>query len=191
MAIEGYRQHLDRLLADLRQAKQSVATEKKALAEAKAHAQATSEAQSYVQGAAEAVQNVAHQKIASVVSRCLQGVFGDDYEFKITFVKKRGRTEAELSFVKGGHEIDPLLASGGGVVDVASFALRLACLLLIQPAKRRLLVLDESFKWVSADYIPIVRELLLSLSQELRIQFVLVTHIRKLVCGKVITIEDS
>lgn len=94
-----------------------------------------------------------------------------------------------MVFIRDGQEIDPMSASGGGVIDVAAFALRLACLLLATPRPRRLLVLDEPFRFVSAKYRPKIRALLLQLSEELGVQIILVTHITELQIGTVHTIE--
>ncbi len=146
----------------------------------------TEEAQQILQTVAKVVQQVVHNRIAGVVSRCLESVFDEPYEFRITFDRKRGRTEAELSFVRGGLEVDPLTASGGGVVDVAAFALRLACLKLAKPPIRQLVVLDEPFRFVSVDYRPRVKEMVERLAKDMGIQFVIVTHMEDLRIGKII-----
>lgn len=156
-------------------------------AETDQHA-ALTEAVACVQAVAHVVQQETHTAIASVVTRCLQAVFPDPYEFQILFEERRGRTEARLVFVRDGEAVSPLDSSGGGVVDVAAFALRLACLMLAQPARRRLVVLDEPFKFVSADYLPAVRQLLEDLAAELGVQFVMVTHLEELCCGKIVEI---
>jgi len=150
---------------------------------------ATHEAQQIVQAVAETVQQEAHARIGGVVSRCLSIVFGEDaYRFEIHFERARGKTEARLVFVRDGMEVNPVDASGGGVVDVAAFALRLSCLMLSRPAQRRVVVLDEPFKFVSADYRDAVRRMLESLSSDLDVQFIMVTHIDELRCGKVVEI---
>jgi len=137
---------------------------------------------------AQAVQQKAHEKISSVVSSCLTAVFNDPYEFKIQFERKRGKTEARLVFVRRGLEVDPLTASGGGVVDVAAFALRVACLVLHRPRLSRLVVLDEPFKFVSANYQDNVRAMLEELASDLGLQIIMVTHIETLETGKVISL---
>lgn len=142
-----------------------------------------------LQDVAEVVQQEAHNKIAAVVCRCLQEVFDEPYELKIGFEKKKGRTEAVISFVRDGEEIDPMSAAGGGVVDVAAFALRLACLVLHKPKLRPLLVLDEPFRFVSRDYLSKVRQLIETLSEEMKIQIVMVTHNPLLECGKVVEVS--
>jgi len=149
------------------------------------------QAQSIVQKVAETVQNQAHNRIASVVSRCLESVFGSDaYQFKIKFERKRGRTEAVLLLERNGIELDdPINSAGGGVIDVAAFALRVACLALSLPKRRKLLVLDEPFKHVSAEYRPTIRTMVESLARDMGIQFVIVTHSDQFKIGKVIELE--
>lgn len=148
------------------------------------------QAQKLVQASAEALQNRVHTQISSVVERCLETVFGEDsYKFKIVFESKRGKTEASLIFMDGDNELDPTTSSGGGVLDVAGFALRLACLMLSTPKKRRLLVLDEPFRFLSKEYRPRVRELMIALSEELDLQFLMVTHSLDLTAGKIIEVS--
>lgn len=146
------------------------------------------QAQTIAQSVAQAIQQKAHNQIAGVVSKCLETVFDEPYHFKILFEQKRGRTEARLAFERDGMEIDPLTASGGGVVDVASFALRLSCMMLNKPKLRRVLVMDEPFKFVSQGYRENVRTMLEQLSKELKIQIIMVTHIDELVTGKVVSL---
>lgn len=143
------------------------------------------EAQKIVQAIAEAIQQEAHGRIAGVVSRCLAAVFEDPYEFRIVFEQSRGRTEARLVFARDGVEVNPIDSSGGGVVDVAAFALRLSCLMLSRPARRRVVVMDEPFRFVSKAYRPAVAMLLMQLAKELQVQFIIVTHFPELAIGKV------
>lgn len=162
--------------------------EQEELTLAKRHVQDCLSAQDIVQRVSQAVQQAAHQRIASVVTRCLEAVFDDPYEFRIEFERKRGRTEASLQFVRGDVAVDPLSASGGGVVDVAAFALRLSCLMLTRPPIRKLLVLDEPFRFLSVEYRERVRQLLETLAREMGVQIIMVTHSDELRCGKVVEI---
>ncbi len=146
-------------------------------------------AKDIIQVVAQQSQEVAHGRIASVVSSCLKGVFGEEaYKFEIEFLKKRGRTEARLYFTRNGKELDPLGSSGGGVIDVTSLALRVASLILAKPPLRRLLVLDEPLKHLSENYRGKAKELLEKISQEMQIQIIMVTHSEELKTGKIIEI---
>lgn len=186
MRLDRVRTKVNSLLRDREHAVRQVQEEKNALDKAERLLLATTEAQHLIQAVAQSVQRRAHKKIASIVSHCLEAVFQEPYKFEIVFERKRGRTEARLIFKRGELEVDPLTASGGGVVDIAAFALRLACLTLSQPRGRRLLVLDEPFRFVSAEYRPRVVDLLEALSTDLDVQFILVTHSPDFQIGKVV-----
>lgn len=166
----------------------SVDREAKELGKAQTHLVRTQDAQEILQLLAQAVQQKAHERIAEVVSNCLAAVFEEPYTFQITFERKRGRTEACLQFRRGTLTVDPLRASGGGAVDVAAFALRIASLVLHRPRLAQIIVLDEPMKFVSADYQAAVREMLEQLASDMGIQIIFVTHNENYSTGKIIDI---
>jgi DNA repair exonuclease SbcCD ATPase subunit len=137
------------------------------------------------------VQQSVHRQVSVLVTRCLAAVFDDPYEFEIKFERKRNSTEARIVFKRGDSELHPMSASGGGAIDVATFALRLACLLLRNPNPRRVLILDEPFRFLSVQYRPRIRQLIEALSEEFDCQFIMVTHIDELRIGKVIDLGSS
>ena len=143
-----------------------------------------------VQLVAQAVEQAVHKKIALVVSSCLEAVMEDPpYTFNIRFERKRNRTEASLSFIRNGLEVDPMTAAGGGAVDVATFALRVACLTLKKDIQQ-VLILDEPCKFLSRDLQPRLRPLLEELSTRLGIQFIIVTHMETLRKGHVVDLSS-
>lgn len=189
--LTNHRRRLDRLLTDHAHARRRVREERVTLKQAKTDLAAARQAQTLVQTVAAAVQEQAHRQLAAVVTRCLATVFGEvAYEFVIRFDRKRGKTEARLLFLRDGLEVDPVDAAGGGVVDVAAFALRLACLLLATPRRRQLLVLDEPLKHLSKQYRPTAARLIETLAKEMGVQFLIVTHDPALQIGKVIEVGD-
>lgn len=129
-----------------------------------------------VQEVAKQTQQELEYNISSIVSTALAAVFDDPYEFKIEFIIRRGKTEADMYFIKAGERIDPLSASGGGAVDIASFALRIALWNLLKGGISNTIVLDEPFRFVSKDLQPKAGEMLKMLSSKLGIQFLIVTH---------------
>lgn len=178
---------IQKILTKYQESSHTVKKERRALKIAKAERAAAIRSQKLVQQVAQSVQEEAHKQIATVVSRCLESVFDEPYTFKIEFERKRGRTEARLVLERDGKTYtDPLNETGGGVADVAAFAARLAALMLTKPRLRRLLVLDEPFRYVSADYRDRVRALLETLTEEMGVQIVMVTHSEQLMAGKVI-----
>lgn len=188
MNLTHLRKKVDSLLSDYSHAKRKVREEKESLSLARERLKDAEEAQSLVQQVAQGIQEQVHSQIASVVTRCLETVFQEQaYQFRINFIQKRGRTEAELVFLRDGEEFSPTEECGGGCIDVASFALRLSCLLLLRPRKRRVMVADEPFKNVHGEgNRERVGELLQTLSRELGIQFIIATGLDWLQIGKVI-----
>jgi DNA repair exonuclease SbcCD ATPase subunit len=81
---------------------------------------------------------------------------------------------------KTGGEIDPMNASGGGVLDVVCFALRLACYTL-ETNSNNVIVFDEPFRFLSADLRESACEIISKLSNQLSIQIIMVTHISEFV----------
>lgn len=125
-------------------------------------------------------------RISDIVTAALAAVFPDPYEFKLIFEIKRGKTEARPIFMRDGKGIDPLTAAGGGVVDVAAFALRLSCYLIMRDRPQPLFVLDEPFRFVSREYQVKVADLLEELAERLGVQFLIVTHEEELERGNVL-----
>lgn len=189
--LAAIRRRTDAKLSELNTARVILKREREALVSAEAAQADAEEAQKVAQVVAQGVQQQAQDRIAGIVTRCLAAVFPNPYKFRIRFEQKRGQTEASLEFVRDDVAVDPLEASGGGMVDVAAFALRLSCILLSRPPVRRVMTLDEPFKFVSKDHRPKLRALITSLSKELNMQFIFVTHIPELETGKVIDLSDQ
>ena len=183
------RKKVNSLLTNLQVTKKTCKQEKENLEIANQNLIYNKKAQDIAQQIAQTIQQQAHNRIAGVVSKCLEAVFvGEDvYGFKIHFDRKRGRTEARLVLTKNGNEInDPLDFDSGGVCEVAAFALRLSCLILSKPRLRKVILFDEPFKSISVDYLDNVRILIDKLSKDFGVQFIIVTHISQLETGKVI-----
>lgn len=190
MALADVRAQINKLKARLESSREAVKKARIEVEQAEDHLANTEESRRIIQSVGQALQEEAHQRLAGVVSRCLEAVFDEPYEFRIIFERKRGQTEAKLVFIRDGMEINPMDAAGGGVVDVAAFALRLSCIMLKQPPIRRLLILDEPFRFLSREYQPRVRQLLEQLSRQMEIQIIMVTHIPELVTGHVVKLGE-
>ena len=172
----------------------AVATEIRERAEAKRMEEEvadTEKARIISQSIAEELQRSAHDRIARVVTRCLAAVFDDPYEFRIRFERKRGKTEAVLEFQRDGETYsDPLNEVGGGVLDVAALALRLACMMVSKPPACRTFVLDEPWTHVRGEGNRArTRKLLETLAEEFDVQWILNTDVASYRMGKVMEIE--
>lgn len=140
---------------------------------------ALEQALALVQTVAQKTQEQLTLHIQDVVNTALDTCFPDEYEFRLVFEIKRNKTEARLVFYKNGFEIDPMEASGGGVVDVASFALRIAAWSLGKTDNT--ICLDEPMKFLSRDLQPRAGEILKEISTKLGIQFIMVSHVADII----------
>ena len=116
--------------------------------------------------------------ISDITSLALEAVFDDPYELVAEFVQRRNKTECDLYFSRRGSRVDPLDASGGGAVDVASFALRIAAWSMQTPKRRNTIILDEPMKFLDTqtDRLERASMMLKELSKRLGLQFLVVTH---------------
>lgn len=116
------------------------------------------------------------QKVEALVDYGVQVVFGPSYHFKVTSDLRGKAVRTEFWLVENDLTLPLLDATGGGVGDVVSFLLRVVILCLARPVQRRVLVLDEPFKFVSASHFQTLTGLLRELSDSLGLQLIMVTH---------------
>lgn len=181
------RNKVNKLLLEKEFASKQITNEKTALEICKEKIKDALEAQNIFQFNAEAIQTKAHAQISAVVTKSLRIVFGPNHSFKIEFRRARGKTEAELVFLKNGEEFDPKEECGGGLIDVAAFALRLSCLMLSRPRLRRIIISDEPFKFVNGEeYQEKVGNLIQILAEEMKVQFLIVSDDSWLKVGHVV-----
>ena len=113
--------------------------------------------------------------ISDITSLALGAVFNDPYRLIVDFVQRRNKTECDLLFERDGDTMDPLDSAGGGAVDVAAFALRIASWSMTFPKLRNTIILDEPMRFLSADRQQSASEMIKELSKKLNIQFIIVT----------------
>ena len=140
------------------------------------------QAQAFLQKIAQDTQSNLKFQIEDIVNLALETCFPNEYKFQLQFNISRGKTDAELVFIsqKTGRPIDPMNASGGGVVDITTFALRIASYALEQGIDN-VMILDEPFRFVSKDLVARAGEILKVLSEKIGLQVILVTHIGELI----------
>lgn len=114
--------------------------------------------------------------ISDITSMALEAVFDNPYELVVEFVQRRNKTECDLIFERDGSRVDPKGASGVGAIDIASFALRIASWSMQSPKKRNVIILDEPFRYLSTNYQERASQMLTELSQQLNLQFIIITH---------------
>jgi DNA repair exonuclease SbcCD ATPase subunit len=132
-------------------------------------------ARAVVTAVAEDTQNKIEFQISNIVSLALSSVFPDPYEFKLQFVTRRNKIEADLIFIKNGNEGKPTEIAGGGSLDVASFALKTA-IWAIKPTNN-VMILDEPFHFLSRNLQSKCSEMIKMINRKMGLQFIIVSHI--------------
>ena len=118
--------------------------------------------------------------LEDIVQMALDTCFPDEFIFCIEFELKRGSTVCDMFLQDPTEEKDsqfrihPMQASGGGLVDIISLALRLAVWTLSKPDN--VIVLDEPFKFLSDNLRPMAGDILHKMSRKLGLQIIMVTH---------------
>lgn len=131
-------------------------------------------AQLFLQVTAREIQNSIRYHIEDIVQMVIDSCFPDKYKFELEFVLKRNKTEANLNFYENGRIIDPMNAAGGGLINIACFAIRIAAWSLSRT--NSIILLDEPFNNLSEDLQPKAGEILKELSEKLGFQIIMITH---------------
>ena len=158
---------------------QDLATARAEKGQAEARYEYAIKARVVIQRVAQKTQQKLEYHISNLVTLAEASVFPEPYEFQAEFVLRRGRTECDLWFVKDGEKMDGLRSVGGGVLDVASFALR--CAFWSLKKTRPILILDEPFKFVSAGLQSKCSEMLVAISRRLGVQVIMVSHLPRII----------
>lgn len=114
--------------------------------------------------------------ISDIATLALESIFNEPYKLKLDLVERRNKTECDILFERNGELFNPLDASGGGPVDVAAFALRIASWSMAVKRTRNTIILDEPMRFLSAEYQENASEMIKEISKKLGIQFIIITH---------------
>lgn len=119
------------------------------------------------------------RKLEELCTYALQYAISPDYSMQIELRTLRNKPAADLYIVKNstGVRSSPLESSGGGIVDIISTALRFITMEVWQdPLIDGPVILDEAYKHVSREYIPLVSSFLKKLVCDFNRQILLCTH---------------
>lgn len=134
---------------------------------------------SYIlQKLSERQRSTAKSRLEELGTQALQYSMGDNYRMEIDLSDSRKRPQASLFVVDDSKELktNPLEDNGGGIVDIISIALRLVILQTYEPAIDGPIILDEPFKMVSKEYVPMLSDFLKKISNDFGRQIIMVTH---------------
>jgi len=124
----------------------------------------------------------AQNKIEELVTRGIQSIFNDpSMVFKVTQTQRGKTPEVKFSVESRGLNgrtvsTSVMDARGGGLAAVVGFLLRLVVMLLSKDIKEPVLVLDETFAHVSAEYEIPLAEFIKELIDKTNVIIIMVTH---------------
>jgi DNA repair exonuclease SbcCD ATPase subunit len=175
-SIKKFRRHVERLQGRREQIQSDIAKTKKQKMHIRRTARQHEQAREIIREVGLKTQQELQYHISDITSMALEAVFPEPYDLVVEFVERRNKTECDLYFQRNGNKTDPLSAAGGGAVDVASFALRVASWSMQSPHSRPVLILDEPFRYLSTGLQPKASEMLKEISEQLGLQIIMVTH---------------
>jgi len=116
--------------------------------------------------------------VEQIVSLSLSMVYGPDYSFEMETKISRNQAEICPWILKNGVRVSPRGEVGGGVNDIAAFALRLVIYSLLRTSRTltNTLILDEPAKFLSRDKQLLFGQMLKKISEMLDVQIIIVSH---------------
>ena len=174
--VQFVRNRLEQLKGQRSQVESSVSSLKSDLEKSGANLKLHEQAREIIRMVGIETQRQLQYHISDITSLALEAVFDDPYSLQVEFVQRRNKTECDLYFVRNEEHVDPISASGGGAVDVASFALRIASWSMQRPRTQNVIILDEPLRFLSVDLQERASQMIKELSKKLNIQFIIVTH---------------
>lgn len=114
--------------------------------------------------------------IEELVTTCLSSIFGSKYKFEIKTDDKRDQQETHFFLNKNGLLLEPRDdICGDSILNILGLGLR-ASNLVIDAEAEQLIMMDQPFKDLRYDKKPFVCDLVRHLSDDLGIQFNIITH---------------
>ena len=156
----------------------------KTIDELKAKAEKYKKAVIFLQRFSEKRREAGQEIFSDMGTSALQNIFGDGWALDISYDVKRSKAVANVNIIspyaddESGQISYSSTFAAGGENDVISFAMKVALLQAYKPKQEGPILLDETFKHVSANHIEDLVEFLSQISQRLNRQFIFCTSHR-------------
>ena len=116
------------------------------------------------------------EALASLGGQGLSAVFDKEIEVILESSIKRGVASLDIALITEGLRTGIKGAKGGSVAQVLAVLLRILLTISSRPALRPLLILDEPFSQVSAEFRPALCEMLRNIIGRLDAQYIFTSH---------------
>lgn len=141
------------------------------------------------------VQVVTRDKIKNefeiLVTYAVKFIYGENYKFHLDFGTRGNLQELNFSIETPNfnEKYDPMDTSGGGILDIISLALRIVLMEVNMPKIQGFILMDESLKHLSSNYLPQASLFLKEISQKLNRQIIFISHEDEFINSDYNTIE--
>jgi hypothetical protein len=123
-------------------------------------------------------QNLQHN-ISELGTLAIETVFEDPYKLVVEFVRRRNKMECDIYFLNVDEQRVEPKYGGGGALDIASFALRIASWSMYKPRLRNVLILDEPGKHIKGQQANLnALKMIKELSEKQGLQIIMVSDER-------------
>lgn len=178
MNVKDIRSTLEQRKGSLLEITSNIESTASKIKQLKKEERAHEKAREIIRTVALATQEQLSYNISEISSLALEAVLNNPYELELEFIERRGKTECDIWFVRDGTSIEPF-EGGGGAVDIASFALRVASWSMQNPRTRNVLILDEPFKHLKGEQANRrMLEMVKEVSDRLGLQIIMVSDER-------------
>lgn len=124
------------------------------------------------------LQSVLHQKnigaFSELLSYFVKDVLKKDKDIVLDLYTYRDMPALKIEAMNAGHREDIFEGSGGSIANIVSTGLRLIALSRLP--HRKFIILDEPDCWLKPEHVPLFAKIIGELSEQLRIQTVIVSH---------------
>jgi len=131
------------------------------------------------------------EKFEGLVNHAIHAICGSEYNFNLEFGKRGNLQELDFNIqspeCKEAHEL--IEGESGGLIDIVALALRIVLLEINQPKNQGFIVLDESLKGLSRNFLPNANQFLHEISHKLNRQIIFISHSDELIENSENTIE--
>lgn len=178
LTVKDARHRLEQMKGERDQIKKSITQAESRIKLAKVDLRKYEQSREVIRQVAIKTQEQLSYNVSEITTMALNAVLANPYDLILEFTERRNKTECDILFAREGITIAPY-DGGGGAVDVASFALRVASWSMTKPRSRNVLILDEPFKHLKGEganrrMLEMVKEV----SDRLGIQIIMVSDER-------------
>jgi len=176
LSVDELKKLAGELEAEKKQIEKSLERQKEQKAEEVECVSEATKIRDLIVGVTKSMSHDIKERLSSIVSTALSSVWDNPPSFCMELVNRRNQLEIDIFYEESGRKYNPVTGSGGGVKDMTSFALKVGMWTLSSENLRPAFIMDEPFKDVSPDLQHRVGDLLKKLSDELGLQFIMVSH---------------